>query len=311
MVFVNRLPLQSVVLAGTLCLGATACDRRPAGVASAGPRAAQTNVQTFQVKGVVKQLTPADEQVRIQHEKIPGYMEAMTMNFDVKDTNELAGLTVGDEVAFRLCVTDTDGWIDQIKRLGRATVTAAGDDVFRKVKDVDPLQIGDAVPDYAFTNELGRRVRLSEFQGRAVAITFIFTRCPFPVYCPRMSENFVAAQNQLKALPGGPTNWHLITISFDPQFDTPAVLKSYGRRYNADPDRWSFFTGELIEITALAEQFGQFFWKPENDDPGGLSHNQRTVVLDSRGRVRRIFKENTWKVDELVAELVAAAKPQP
>jgi protein SCO1 len=268
----------------------------------------QEKTQTFSVKGVVQEVMPERKKVKIAHEEIPNYMSAMTMTFDVKDAGELAGLQAGDEVAFRMIVTDKDGWIDQVKRLrAAASLPSNPPDNFRRVREVDPLQVGDLVPDYRFTNELGQAVSLSDFKGKAVAFTFIFTRCPFPTFCPRMSSNFEEACKKLKAMPDASTNWHLLTITFDPQFDTPAVLKAYAQRYAYDPKQWSYLTGDLTDITAIAEQFGLLFWKPSPNDPAGISHNLRTVVLDGERRVQRVFTENEWKPEELAAELMKAA----
>ncbi len=265
--------------------------------------------QIFQVKGVIKELKLERQQVIIAHEEIPGYMPAMTMPFDVKDARDLLGLQPGDAVSFRMMVTPDNGWIDQIKKTPpTAPAVFAAPDSFRRVREVDPLKEGDPMPEYHFTNELGQAVSLSDFKGQALAFTFIFTRCPFPTFCPRMSGNFAETQHQLQSRPGAPANWHLLTISFDPAYDTPAVLQSYAARFKADPKRWNFVTGELIDVTAIAEQFGLLFWKPDPSQRGSISHNLRTVVVDTRGRVQKVFNENEWKVDELVAEIVKAAQ---
>lgn len=271
--------------------------------------------QRFQVKGVVQEVSPGRRKVKIAHEKIPGYMEAMTMTFEVKDERELAGLQAGDSIAFRMIVTKEDGWIDQIQKLAAVTNAAPAavptPDTFRRVRDVDPLKVGDLVPEYRFTNELGQAVRLGDFKGKAVALTFIFTRCPFPTFCPRMSSNFEQAKKQIKALPNSPANWHLLSLTIDPQFDTPTVLKGYARNHGYDSGHWSFLTGDLIEITAIAEQFELMFWRPDPKEVTGISHNLRTVVLDTEGRVRKVFTENEWKVEDLVSELVKAAQVPP
>jgi protein SCO1/2 len=123
-----------------------------------------------------------------------------------------------------------------------------------------------------------------------------------------MSGNFAETQHQLQNMSNAPVNWHLLTISFDPAYDTPAVLQSYAARFKADPKRWNFVTGDLIDVTAITEQFGLLFWKPAPNQPGGISHNLRTVVVDARGQVQKIFTENEWKVDDLVAEIVKAAQ---
>jgi len=265
--------------------------------------------QVFQVNGIVREVLPEGKQVKIEHEKIPNYMAAMTMTFDVRDAKELNGIAPGDKVSFRMIVQEKDGWIDQIKKTGVAAppAPAPAPDTFRPAREVDPLQVGDRMPEYHFTNQFGQTVSLTDFKGQALALTFIFTRCPYPTFCPRMSDNFSEAQKKLKATPNAPTNWHLLTISFDPGFDTPAVLKSYATRFNADPMHWTFATGELIDVTAITEQFGLLFWRPNPQDPAGISHNLRTVVIDAEGRVQKVFTENVWKVDELVTEIIKAA----
>ncbi len=265
-----------------------------------------TNQQIFQVKGVVEEIKPDGKSAVIKHEEIPNYMAAMTMEFETRNTNELRGLKMGDAISFRMIVTGDDGWIDQVKRLSTPPTEAPSRSTFRRVRDVEMLNVGDALPEYHFTNQFGQAVSLSEFKGQAVAIDFIFTTCPFPTMCPRLSQNFSDVQTKLKQMPNAPANWHLLTVSFDPEKDTSAVLKEYSGRFHADPQRWSFLTGDLIEITALAEQFGQTFWR----EGGSLSHNVRTVVIDIEGRVQKIIPENKWTSDDLVAEILKAAAPE-
>lgn len=270
-----------------------------------------TNIQIFQVKGVVVELDADGRTVKIKHEEISGYMGAMTMPFEARPTNELSGLAAGDTVSFRMSVTDTDGWIDQIKKLESVPVTNTLPTTgpFRAVRDVEPLNVGDLMPDYHFTNQLGQAVSLSQFRGQALAITFIFTRCPFPTFCPLMSRNFEEVQKKLLAQPNAPANWHLLTISFDPEYDTPPRLKGYARQYNADPAHWSFLTGALIDITAIAEQCGLTFWR--EGDGVNISHNLRTAVVDAHGRVQKILPENKWTSEELAEEILNAARANP
>ena len=284
------------------------CGKKPPGATPPSSRTAlaQTNRQIFQVKGVVIELKPEEKTAKIKHEEIPGYMAAMTMPFEVKDTNELNGLEAGDSVFFQMVVTDTDGWIEQLKKQGapqKANLPTTGP--FRLVREVEPLNVGDLLPEYRFTNQLGQAVSTHQFQGRALAVTFIYTRCPYPTFCPRTTSNFEEAQKKLLSLPNTPTNWHLLTISFDPEWDTPVRLKSYAERFHHNPDYWSFATGELIDVTAIAEQFGMLFW--HEGEGAGISHNLRTVVIDACGRVQKIIRENKWTSDELVAEMVKAA----
>jgi protein SCO1 len=290
----------SLLFALALLLAGTSCGQTPPPRAPA-PTANSTNQQVFQAKGVIVSVKPGEKEIVIKHEEVPGYMPAMTMPFDVKDPKELVGLTNGETVSFRMIVTDTEGWIDQVRKIGPpATNSPPTTGHFRLVKDVEPLQVGDALPDYRFTNQLGEVIHTGQFKGQALAITFLFTRCPFPNFCPRMANNFAEAQTKLLLSPNSPTNWHLLTLSFDPAFDRPAVLKAYAQGYRYDPQHWDFATGDLVDITAITEQFGLQFW---NDESGSISHNLRAVVIDASGHVEKIFTGNQWTSDELVAEL--------
>jgi protein SCO1/2 len=302
------------LLMGLLVLAVCGCNAQTPPTTPAPSAASNSSTQIFQVKGVIVELKPGENSVRIKHEEIPGYMDAMTMSFDVKSTNELTGLTAGDAVAFRMLVTEKDGWIDQVKKIDQPKTNAAPVAVvtnnppttgeFRLVREVVPLHEGDMLPEYNFTNQFGAPVKLSQFRGQAMAITFIFTRCPFPTYCPLMSNNFRDVQDALLKKANGPTNWQLLTITFDPEYDTPARLNNYSKSYNCDPKHWSFLTGQLIDITAIAEQFGEVFWR---DATGSISHNLRTAVIDANGRVQKIYTENKWTAAELAEEITKAA----
>ena len=135
-------------------------------------------------------------------------------------------------------------------------------------------------------------------------ITFLFTRCPFPTFCPLMANHFAEAQQKLLTKTNGPANWHLLTLSFDPDFDTPAILKAYGERYKYDPTHSSFATGALTDVTAFGEQIGLSF---QRDATGNISHNLRTIVVNASGKVQKILVGNQWSNDELVNEIVKAA----
>jgi protein SCO1/2 len=264
----------------------------------------QTNQEIHAASGIVVEVNPSEKKVIIKHDEIPGYMQAMTMPFEVKDTNELNGLEPGDPVSFRLIVANNYGWIDRIRKTGvRTNVPAAGSPV-SSGKNIEPLNEGDPLPEYHFTNQLGQAFSTAQFKGQALAITFLFTRCPFPNFCPLMANNFADVQKKLLAMPHAPANWHLLTISFDPEFDTPAVLQRYAEAHGANSERWTYATGALPDITAFGEQFGLTFWK----EPAGIiSHNLRTIVIDASGRVQKIFTGNDWEPEDLVAEMIKAA----
>ena len=300
-----------LLMSGSLTLAACSCKQKDTTAApTTSASSSGTNQRTFQVKGVVREIIPERKKIKITHEEISGYMEAMTMMLDVRDAKELFGLQAGDSLSFRMVVTEDDGWIDQLKKLDEPrTPLPPAQPPMRRVRDVEPLAVGDAMPDYTFTNTQGRVIRLSDFKGQAFAITFIFTRCPFPTFCPRLSINFEQAQQQLKAMSGGPTNWHLFSITIDPDYDTMPRLQDYAARYKADPARWDFLTGELIDITAISEQFGLQFWRANPSEP--INHNVRTVVIDAAGRVHWITPETEWKPAQLVEQLLKAAAVKP
>lgn len=262
------------------------------------------NQQVFQVKGVVVEVKPGEKSVTIKHDEIPGYMAAMTMPFDVRDTNLLTGIEPGDPVSFRLIATDTFAYITRLEKIGPRTNPPPSPDALPRVLEIEPLKSGSLLPEYQFTNQLGESFSTAQFKGQALAIEFLFTRCPFPTFCPLMANNFRAAQTNLLALPGGPTNWQLLTISFDPDYDTPAVLKFYAEAHQYDPAHWTFATGDLTNVTAIGQQLGLTFWR---DETGSISHNLRVAVIDASGRVQKVFNGNQWQPTELVDELVKAA----
>lgn len=283
------------------------CGSKPATPAAATVNSVQTNTQVFSVRGVVRRVATDGKTVTIQHEEIPNYMPAMTMPFKAKATNELAGIQAGDAVAFRMTVTADESWIDQVQKISASEVKAPSTrPSVRLVRDVEPLEPGDFIPNYHFTNELGQAIALDEFKGQALALTFIFTRCPLPDFCPLMSKRFAEASHLLTTTANAPTNWHFLSISFDPHFDTPTVLKSYAKRFQYDPKRWSFVTGAMIDIDAITEQFDL----PVIKQGDNWDHKLRTVVIDAAGRVQKIFVYNLWKTEDLVAEMVRAARVQ-
>ncbi len=270
-----------------------------------GKKSGPATSQTYAAKGIVKELEPDGRTVVISHEAISNYMPAMTMPFEVQDTNELRGLNAGDSITFHMVVTPTHGWIEDITKTGSspAKPTAAKPakpTPIHFVRGLEPLDEGDKLPDYPFTNELGQAVSLSQFKGRVLAFTFFFTSCPFPDFCPRMTSNFAEAARRLSGMTNAPAQWQLLSISFDPKNDTPQRLLSYAQAAHYDPAHWSFLTGREPDISNFADQLGENFWH----EGGSIGHNLRTVVVDSKGRIRKIFAGNKWTVDELVEEMV-------
>jgi protein SCO1/2 len=253
----------------------------------------------YTVRGVVRETKPAKSQLVVKHEEIPGYMDAMTMPFQVRDPKILESVKPGDAITFQLHVTEKDHWIDDLK------VTGAGEKEARRPKapDIAPFKPGDPLPALAFTDERGQPLGLEDYRGKALAITFIYTRCPLPNFCPLLSEKFRTVQETLTADATAPKNWQLLSITIDPENDTAEVLKNYAKLQRADAAHWRFATGELRDITVLGLRSGLEFWE------GGaeITHNLRTVVFDAQGRMRKVYSENSWTAGELAEELRAAA----
>lgn len=266
----------------------------------------RTDIVTFPLKGEVVEIDTARNRLMVAHEEIPNYMMAMTMPFKVKNRALLYDLRVGDTITATLAVSRTESWLETITVVGKGEEPdpqlVAGAIMARMLKP------GDMLPDDSYINQDGRRIRLSDFKGKAVALTFIYTRCPLPDYCILMSNNFGKVQRLLaqdRSLDG---KWHLITVSFDPKFDSPRVLKEYGKSYRADFASWDFITDPDTSgktIMKLADGLGLTY---ENDEGGLIAHNLRTVILDKEGRIRKVIQGNEWKAEEVAEELRKLAR---
>ncbi|MEX1275444.1 MAG: SCO family protein [Bacteroidota bacterium] len=257
----------------------------------------QTELVTFKLRGEVVGLSPEKGRMMIAHEEIPDYMQAMTMPFKIKDSTLFTGIEVGDTVEGTLAVSRTESWIASLAVVGKGETAqlSAEDVLFRKL-----YKEGEPLPDYAFTNHEGKRIRFSDFRGKVLAFTFIYTRCPLPDFCIRMSDHFAKIQKALKSDRSLGGTWHLLTISFDPDFDTPAVLKKYGENYGADFGSWDFATDDIRSITTLADGLNLTM---EEDEGGLIAHNLRTAVLDAKGNLAKIFVGNEWTPDDVVQEM--------
>lgn len=289
--------VKSMVLAvgAVFALLAGGCGR-----AAVGKKAQK---QVFAAKGVVMEIQPGGKTVIIKHEAISNYMGAMTMPFDVANTNDLRGLQAGDSVRFDLVVTPRAGWIDHVVKLKKAPQAPPREATLEISHAVASLSEGDLLPNYRFTNELGQGVELNQFRGEPIAFTFFFTRCPFPNFCPRMTENFAEVAAKLNGDARQCPHWHLFSISFDTAKDTPARLLDYAKAHHYDPARWSFLTASRATMQEFADLFDERFWN-EGDTIG---HNLRTVVIDPSGHIQKIFEGSQWTADELVSEMIQAS----
>jgi protein SCO1/2 len=237
----------------------------------------------------------------IRHEDIPGFMPAMTMPFSVKDRRLLEGRAPGDRILATLVVTDDAAWLERLTKVG---FTALPED---QAPDAEPgaLLPGAPVPDVALVDQDGKPRRLADWRGHALALTFIFTRCPLPDFCPAVDRGFARLQALVKADPGLQAKARLLTVSFDPDHDSPAVLARHAARLGADPTLWLYLTGKTQDV----DRFGRSFGLTVDRGPGsdGITHNLRTAVVDPAGRLVRIWRGSDWDPAEVLATLRRAS----
>ncbi len=268
------------------------------------PDSPAASEQHFTVKGQIRSLEPDGRTVHIAHEEIPGFMPAMEMPFTVKDPELMKGVAAGDQVQFELLVTQDDSWITRIEKLSAssASVPPAAD---AGAPTEDPrLAVGDQVPDFSLVDQRGRPFRLRDFHGKAVVLTFIYTRCPLPNFCPLMSKNFAALQERLrKQFPG---KVQLLSISFDPEFDTPEALRRYASLYQQDDKDWLFATGTREQVDKVTGLFG-LIREPSN---GFINHDLRTALISPDGKLVHVWRSNVWtpyEVQRMVQECLQTA----
>lgn len=242
----------------------------------------------YRVEGIVLRVEPSRREMVVSHRAIEGYMPAMAMPFHAARASDVEGLAPGTRVTFDLAV----GRRSAVARHVRKVAIDDGVPVAAKPR---AITVGEAVPDFALMDERGQSVRLADYRGRVVAIDFIYTRCPLPDVCPRLSVNFAALQKWVPAL-------SLLSVTIDPEFDRPEVLAAYARRYEADPARWRFLTGTPEEIRQVAASFGLLFWNEESM----IAHTAATAVIDRQGRLVGIIEGASYRWEQL-RDLAAVA----
>jgi protein SCO1 len=262
------------------------------------------DVKFYSAHGLVQKIAMDENSITIKHDKIPDYMMAMTMDFSVKATNELAGISVGDEINFTLAVGSVESWVTNLQLVAHH-IAAVTNNTF--VFHADSLELipGDTLPDGELVAEDGSKVHFSDFRGRAVAFPFFFPRCPLPDFCPRMNRNFLEARNILLADTNARANWQFLSISFDPANDLPETLSNYAHFYRGEnTNGWLFAAAPTNTLAELAPRLDLVVMHQGES----ISHNLRTVVLDTNGKIFHQFDGNAWTPEQLAEAIRAAAK---
>jgi protein SCO1 len=242
-------------------------------------------------------------EVTLKHDDIRGFMPAMTMPYALGDPANASGLAAGDIIDATLVVNGSDVHLDGVRKSGHAALPGDA----RAVRIMDVMQPGDLVPDDALVDQTGATRRLSDWRGRALAVTFVYTRCPLPDFCPAMDRRFGTLQTAIKADPTLPARVHLVTVSFDPAHDTPAVIQQHADARGADPAVWSYLTGAPAAIDHLTSRFG-VSTIPENGTAETIAHNLRTAIVDPDGRLVTIYTGQDWTPEALLNDLRAHAR---
>jgi protein SCO1 len=267
----------------------------------------QSQVRRYHLKGTVVQVDKSQQHLVVNHEEIPGFMAAMAMPYPVVDARSLDELSPGDQITADVVVGPSEIQLENIvvvkKSDGKTSPPGA---------QLQPSEQGAPVPDFTLVNQDGKRIRLAQYRGKSVLLTFIYTRCPLPDYCPLMTHNFAEIEKALMMSPELHAKTHLLSISFDSQYDTPQVLRNYARAFVADQgpqtfEHWEFATIPAAENSAVTKFFDVF----TNEEQGQITHSMSTVILSPNGLVYKNYNGNDWKPADVLMDLTSCAAGDP
>jgi len=296
----------AVVILTALLLGAplvnlTGCHHSPSSSTA-------SSTKQYPIRGTIVRVDAQDGQVTLQHDAIPGLMEAMTMPYPVADRSALSELHPGDKIIATVLADPSPQGPINLRLIEIVVIAQAKPDYAQAVQYHVPT-LGDEVPDFTLLNQSDRKIDLKRYRGKVLLITFIYTRCPLADYCPRMSRNFAQIDQQLATDPKFYKDTHLLSVSFDPTYDTPKVLKSYGGAYTGKYsketfDHWEFAAPSEKELPKM-EQYFDFGVTP--GEKGTLQHSLATVVIGKDGKVIAFYPTNDWSVATVLEQVKQAA----
>jgi len=262
------------------------CHRQQNG---SGDSAESSSYKVYKLRGKVVTSNPATGEVTLNHEAIPGFMDAMTMPYKLKDPSILSELRPGDVITSDVLVSqDADAGV----LLDHIVVVAQGKPDYRPAVIYHVPAKGDAVPDFKLRN-------------KDLLITFIYTRCPLPDFCPLVTRNFAVIDKQLAADPTLKGKAHLLCVSFDPEHDTPDRLKAYGEQYIGSEAKTAFAHWDFAvpEKPALAEMAKFFDVGMSDAADGTITHTLSTTLIGSDGKVLKFYPGNEWTPEQVVADV--------
>ena len=263
------------------------------------------NEKRYELAAKVVSVDRINQTLTVAHEEIKDFMPAMTMPFTLRDQWAYEILTPGDQITATLIVDGPRSWLQDIV-ITRESSNSAGTD---NSTGVSEAKTGDEVPDYRLVNQNGKRISIHNFRGKALVLTFIYTRCPIPDYCTLMSTNFAKVEAELEKTPDLFEKTHLLSITIDPEYDTPQVLRSYGAAHTGKYAEetfahWEFAGGSKDEVKGIAQYFGLRYYQATDE----IIHGLRTVIVGPDGKVLKIYRGNEWRAEEVLTDLEALFK---
>lgn len=268
-------------------------------VAALGVACGRGDTRTYELTGQILVVKPETNEVLVKHEDIPGFMPAMTMPYTVKNPALLRALSAGDLIRATLQVAPDTAYLSTIAKTGTAPLPEDARTTIPAAANVQLLKRGDPVPDTPLIDQ-GKTIALTDFKGSVLAVTFIYTRCPLPQFCPLMDRRFAEVQKLAASDPALAGKVRLVSISFDPKFDRDDTLKAHAEKLGADPNVWRFVTADEAVVDRLAAEFGINVIREKD---GTITHNLRTAIVDPLGHISTILDNNAWTADELVRAL--------
>jgi protein SCO1/2 len=291
-----------------LCLLMGSCARRgPAGAApvDTAPKAAPatpTSEVRHPLTGEIVKVDTERQMLLVSHEKIPGYMMAMTMEFKVSKA-DLANAKAGQRIRAELVVQGEEFHLEKIwpddtvtKTTLEAAAKALAQDTAMRGKEAY-REIGENLPAFTLLDQAGRTVSASRFRGRQIVLNFIFTRCPIATMCPASTLRMAELQKAVRE--AGVQNFELVSVSLDPEYDTPGVLREYAAARGLDTTNWSFLTGPDTAVRQLLAQLGVL----REFEGATIKHTLATVLIDAQGRIVHRVDGSGWHIEEFVQRL--------
>lgn len=258
------------------------------------------NEKRYELKGKVVSVDKVNQMVTVSHEDIKEYMPSMTMPFTLRDAWPYDVLKPGDLISATLIVDGPRSWLEDVI----ITQETSDSEAVREAGGIPEATAGGEVPNYGLVNQDEKPIKIHDYRGKTLVLTFIYTRCPLPEYCTLMSNNFAEINQELKKQPDLYNQSHLLSISIDPEYDKPSVLRSYGAAHTGNYsdekfDHWEFAGGTKDQIKGIAQYFGLRYY----EDKDQIVHGLRTVVIQPDGKIYKVYSGNEWKAEQVLTDI--------